>query len=215
MYRIEGIEKIFPEFSPDKSPLSVVHIDKQKGKAGFPFIIQPAASDDGLSGLIIAEPVHDQKKYISFPAVIRLQIIGRDQKDCHGDHLHHLLLLEMLDGAEGQISKKQGEKYILPFISPGIGVHIVPGDFGNTGKQKKIPSIFKTVSGVEKTFHQKKTENGKSQPSDVPAYPVQGIASSKNGKPWLQSGRIHGQQDRGAVVQKHDEDRQHLQGASA
>ena len=72
MQRIKGIEKVFAEFSSDKAPFPIIHIDKKESKAGLPFVIKPAASYNGLGGFIIPEPVHNKKEYISPPAIVRI-----------------------------------------------------------------------------------------------------------------------------------------------
>ena len=55
---------------------------------------------------------------------------------------------------------------------PDIGEHKVPWKFGDQCKKQKISAIFSSVMGVEKAFHQKKTENRKGTSSDIPADPV-------------------------------------------
>ncbi len=80
MKRIEYIEKVFSCFSFYKTALAIVHVNGEKGKAGFPLIVEPAASDYRLGGFVAAEPVHDQQKYKTPPAIVCVQKIGDSQK---------------------------------------------------------------------------------------------------------------------------------------
>lgn len=74
MKGIKYIKEIFGSLSFDKTALSVVHVDGQKRKAGLPFIEKPAASHNCLRHLLVTEKIQDQKKDISFPSVIRVQL---------------------------------------------------------------------------------------------------------------------------------------------
>ena len=131
---IKPVKEIFRRFSADKSPLPIVQVNGQKGETGSPFIVKPAASKDRLPGLIVSHIVHDQEKNISPPSVICLQK-HRDSQQCqHADKLHFLIIPEVFQGTECQVSQKQGEKYILFFISPGVGKHEVPWNLRDTCK---------------------------------------------------------------------------------
>ena len=50
---IKGIEEIFCPFSLYETSLAVVHVQGKEGKAGFPLIKQPAASNHGLRRFVI------------------------------------------------------------------------------------------------------------------------------------------------------------------
>ncbi len=201
---IKGIKEIFGCLPFNKSPLAIVHIDKEKGKTGFPFIIKPAASDDGLGWLFIAEPVHDQEKDKTFPPVIRIQKNRNCQKSQYAEKLQGTFFPEIFNGAKGQISKEQSEKDILFLVLVSISKHIIPGNFRDTGKKEQVPPVFPSVSGMEKAFYQKKTKNRKSNPSNITADSIKGISGASKGKKGPHSRGILGKQDKSAVIDEHD-----------
>lgn len=216
MYRIKCVEEIFCPFSPDKSSLAVVQVQGEESKAGLPFVDQPAASDYCLGWLVRMEPVHDQQEYKSFISVICFQIVGDCQKDQHGNKLHGWIFLKVFDEAESKISQEQGEKYIL-FVGKQQGAVLceVPRNLGNTGEDQKIPSIFKTVMGVEKSLYQKKTENGKSGSAHIPHDAIKGISGAPKLKQGAGCRRVVAEQKRCGVVDQHDHHGKYLQGAAA
>mgnify|MGYP000339696998 CR=1 FL=1 len=119
MHRIKPVKNIFQKFSFYKSTFTIVHINGKKSKAGFPFIVKPAASDDRLGGFIVAEPVHDQQEYKSPPSVICLQK-HRDSQQCqYADKLHipYVIFLGEDEVAAGTVSLKDlrsGEQITVP-----------------------------------------------------------------------------------------------------
>ena len=134
MHRIKPIKEILQKLSSDKAAFSIIHINGKKSKACLPFVVKPAASDDGLSCFVVAEPVHDQQEYKSPPSVICLQEYGDSQQCQYADKLHFLIIPEVFQRTECQVSQKQGKKYILLLISPGIGKHKVPWNLRDTCK---------------------------------------------------------------------------------
>lgn len=72
MNGIKQIEQVFHPFSPDKSPLAVVHIDGNKSKTGLPFKIQPTASYNCLGRLICTQHIQDYDKNEPPPSIIRI-----------------------------------------------------------------------------------------------------------------------------------------------
>lgn len=80
MKRVKGVKEIFAKLSPDKTPLSIIHVDKEESEACFPFIIKPTAADYCLCHFIVAEPVHNKKKDIASPSVICIQKIRYSQQ---------------------------------------------------------------------------------------------------------------------------------------
>ena len=100
-------KNIFQKFSFYKSTFTIVHINGKKSKAGFPFIVKPAASDDRLGGFIVAEPVHDQQEYKSPPSVICLQK-HRDSQQCqHADKLHFLIIPEVFQAQNARYPRNR------------------------------------------------------------------------------------------------------------
>ena len=55
MKRIKNIEKVFGSFSSDEASLSVIHVNGEERKAGFPFVLKPATAYDCLGSLIITQ----------------------------------------------------------------------------------------------------------------------------------------------------------------
>lgn len=154
MKRVKGVKEIFAKLSPDKTPLSIIHVDKEESEACFPFIIKPTAADYCLCHFIVAEPEHNKEKNITPPSVICIEKIRYTQQGKDTQKLHMLFILEIFYGTKGKVSKEQREKYVLLFIEPGVGVHKIPGYFGDTGKKKQITPIPEAVLCVEKAFHQ-------------------------------------------------------------
>ena len=60
MHRVKQIKEIFRGFSLDKAAFSIVHINGDKGKAHFPFVIHPECADKCLQDPPRADQVHDQ-----------------------------------------------------------------------------------------------------------------------------------------------------------
>ena len=106
MYRIKSIEEIFYPFPLNKSPFIIVHIQRDKSKAGLPFIDQPATSNNCLCRFLLMQPVHDQKKYKALISVICLEKTGDCKKRQHADKLHGSIFFKVFDQAECKISKK-------------------------------------------------------------------------------------------------------------
>lgn len=154
MHRIECVKEIFQEFSADKSALSIVHVNGKESETCFPFIVQPAASDNCLCGFVVAEGIHDEKKYIAFPAVVCFKIVRNYEKRKKAQQLKYLFVVEILDGAEAKETEKQCEIYVLFCIIQSSGVGIIPGDFGNAGEQEQVSRIFGFAAGVQETFYQ-------------------------------------------------------------
>ena len=71
----------------------------------------------------------------------------------------------------GEQAEKQGEHDILigKFQDTAVKGKI-EGNFRDQGKEKKAKGIFFSVGGVKESFHQQKTENRESQPSDAPQH---------------------------------------------
>jgi hypothetical protein len=169
--RIEEVEQILP-LSFDEASFSIVHVDGQEGEAGFPLIVEPAAAAHSLGNLLIPEPVHDEKKYISPPAIVRIQN-SRNIKQSQNTHqLFPLAVPEVFDTAEGQISQEQRKIYILPFAADIISVHIIPGYLRKQGKKQQIPAVLEPAAGVGKALDQQKTVYRKCNPPNVPEDPV-------------------------------------------
>ena len=187
MQRIKCVKEIFGEFSTDKSSLSVVHIDGDEGKAGLPFIIQPAASHDRLGGFFISEKIHDQKENISLPSVIGVQLHSDIEKDQQAQDLFPGSAAEVFQGAHAQKSQKQSEKYILLHIGPGVCEHEIPRDLRDQGKEKKIPPVSHPVPRVKEPFCEKEAEDGKRRPSDIPADTVGAVSSAADVKKRIKS----------------------------
>lgn len=174
MERVKYIEKVFGCFSFDEAALTVVHVYGEEGKARFPLIVEPAASDYGLGCLVAAEPVHDEQKYISPPAVVRIQENGHCQKSGHAENLHGLVFPEIFDGAERQVTQKKSEKHVLFLETPGIGEHEVPRYLGDAGEDKQVQAVFPAVSCVNKSFHEQKAEDGEGHTANVTTDTVHG-----------------------------------------
>ena len=78
MHRVKQIKEIFRGFSLDKAAFSIVHINGDKGKAHFPFVIHPECADKCLQDPPRAEQVHDHNqhgKYKKSQKVPRYRII--------------------------------------------------------------------------------------------------------------------------------------------
>ena len=178
VYRVKGVEQIFCPLSLNEAAFAVVHIDRDKGKAGLPFVIEPAASHNGLCRLVHTEKIEKNNKNKTAPAIIRIEFYGNQQKSQDTKKLFLLIFPEVFKSPDCKISQKQGEKYILFFCPPGVRMHIIPGDFRNQCEEKEISGVFKPVSGMQKPFDQKETENGKGYPSDISADPIEGISLS-------------------------------------
>ena len=204
MKGIKSVKEVFGSFPFNKSPLAIVHINKQKGKAGFPFVIKPTASDDGLGWLFAAEPVHDQEKDKSLPSIVCIQKNRNCQEGQYAKKLLGTLFPEIFNGTKGKISKEQRKKDILFLIAVSIGKHIIPWNFRNAGEQKQISFVFPPVSGMKKAFYQKKTKNRKSNPSNITADPIKRITGVSKGKKGSHSRWILGKKDKCAVIDEHD-----------
>lgn len=213
--RVKYIEKVFGGFSLNETALAIVHVDGEEGEAGLPFVVEPAASNHRLGGLVTAEPVHNQQEYIPPPSVIRIQKDGYGQKAHQTQNLHGLVFPEIFDGTKGKIPQQQGKKHVLFLESPGVGEHEVPGYFRHTGEEEQVQPVFAPVPGVEKALHQQKTEDGKGYPSDIPAKTVKGNRSiSQSKKGYLCRGIII-QKDQSTMVNEHGDDGNHFQSAAA
>ena len=122
----------------------------------------------------------------------------------------------MFDQAEGKISKKKSEKYILlTWIEQCAVLCKIPWDFRDTCKNQKISSIFKPVMGMKKAFYKQKTENRKSCTSYIAHNTVQRICGAAYMKPGSDCRRIVAQKKRSGMVDQHDYHSQYLQAASA
>ena len=116
----------------DKAAFSIVHINGNKGKTGFPFITQPAASNDRLGYFLISEKIHQNEKDETTPSVICMQQDRDTEESKQREKMHPRCFPEVFKSTEGKISKKESKKNIL-FISimPGVCKHKIPRNFGN------------------------------------------------------------------------------------
>ena len=73
---------------------------------------------------------------------------------------------------------------------PGICKHVIPRKLRDQGKEKQISAVIFSVSGMGKAFQQKKTENRKCNPSDIPADTVRRISVLPDTKKRSQGWRI-------------------------
>ena len=87
MYRIKQIKEVFRGFSLDKAAFSIVHINGDKRKTHFPFVIHPECADNCLQETLCAEQVHDYDQGKSMPAVISVKDTGKTKKSCNTDKL--------------------------------------------------------------------------------------------------------------------------------
>ena len=196
MYRIKPVKDIFHILALYKAAFAIVHIDGQECKTCFPFIIEPAASNNSLGSFFISEPVHDEEKNKTSPSIVSLQK-NRDSQQCqYTDKLHFLVVPEVFQCTECQISQKKSEKYILFLIPPGIGKHKVPWDLRDACKQKQIQSVFLTVMCMQKSLNQKKTEDRERCSSDIAEYPVPTVIHTAETEQCCSC--------RGIIIQDHD-----------
>lgn len=113
MYWIEGIKEIFAKFSLYETALSVVHINGDKSKASFPFVIKPAASNKCLCCLFKTEHIYNQKENVSSPSIVGIEVIAYKKKSCKAEKLKFLIRVKVFDYTKGEISEKQCKKHIL------------------------------------------------------------------------------------------------------
>ena len=128
MERVGGIKGIFEHLSPDKSTLSVVQVDREKGKARRPAAGLDAGSHDGLQNLLLPQQIHHQDERESTDPVIRLQVHRDDRQHQQRPQLLPAVFPEVLDTAEAHISEKQGKEDILRGVVQGTRVLQIPWD---------------------------------------------------------------------------------------
>ena len=67
---------------------------------------------------------------------------------------------------EGEKTDKKGKHHVLVGKLQQSAVKAqIKGQFRHTGKKKEPQGILLTVGGMDKAFHQKKTENGEGNSS--------------------------------------------------
>ena len=113
---IKPVKDIFRCFSADKSSFTIVQVNGQKGKAGSPFIVKPAASKNRLPGLIVSHIIQDQQEDVTAPAIICFQKNRNNKQTKNTEKLYWSVIFKIFYGTKSEISQEKGKKYVLFFV---------------------------------------------------------------------------------------------------
>ncbi len=165
VYRIEPVKEVFhgnPSFS-------IIKINGKEGQWSRKFPAAGGCSGNTLVSPVISEEVQDLNQQDTLIVIICMQQVPCDESEEKDENLNPSLSGKVVGCHHDQKTDQQCEKYILPLEDNETSADCqVKGNLRNQRKQEKPQGIFFLISGMEKAFYQKKTEDREGRTSDHP-----------------------------------------------
>ena len=210
MDRVEEIEKIFHTLSF----FVIIHVQRDKSQTGQGLPQETKTACDGFFQRIPVENIKDDDQQNASPVIVCLKKPSR--KESCGSRKERQERVEQTGAFHppyGEEAEKQGKHHVLiGKFQEAAAESKVKRNFRDQGKEKKAKSVFLFVRGMEKSFHQQKTEDRKGQPSDPPEYLIdlrteKAGRIGKSGRQLLVIGTDHSlfQDHRSNVIDEHND----------
>ena len=165
---IKSIETEFPKLSFNETSRSIIQTYRDKGHTRHPCTGKHATTYHRLQQQLAAQCVKHQNKGKAQETIVGPKQEGDSQQSQKPHSPLQGICLPISKATKAHVSPKQRKEHILTRIMPTAPMNQIPRNFGQQGEQQQVSSILETVSSINKTFHNQKSKDRKSQSSECP-----------------------------------------------